>query len=39
MYFKQYKSPSKTGWLGWIENAKGRALAFVRLDGEVVFDF
>ena len=39
MIYKQYKRPEKTGWLGWIENTKGRAMAFIKLDGTIVWDF
>jgi hypothetical protein len=39
MLFKEYKRPENVGWKGWIENRKGRALAFVRLDGEIVWNW
>jgi len=39
MKVKRYRSPEKTGWFGWIENAKGRALAFIKLDGSIVWDW
>ena len=39
MIFKFYKEPKRTGWLGWIENKKGTCLAFVRLNGKIIFDW
>lgn len=35
--FRMYSNPSATGWLGWFEDASGKATAFVRLDRKVVF--
>jgi hypothetical protein len=32
-----YSNPQGAGWLGWFENEKGRATAFVGLDRKVVF--
>ena len=39
MILKLYKKPKRTGWLGWIENAKGVCVGFVHLDGKMVFDW
>jgi len=39
MHLKLYKNPEATGWKGWIENGKGRALAFVRPSGEIVWEW
>jgi len=39
MFFKQYSNPKGAGWLGWIENKKGVAIAFVELNGKVVWDW
>jgi len=39
MILKQYSNPKGTGWLGWIENQRGRVLAFIRLTGEIVWDW
>lgn len=37
MKYCRYKRPEKTGWLGWIESGRGNALAFVRLDGIIIW--
>ena len=37
--FRMYRNPETTKWLGWFENAEGKAIAFVRLDRKVVFVF
>lgn len=39
MKFHQYSNPKATGWLGWIENARAIVIGFVRLNGEIVFDW
>ena len=39
MRVKIYSNPEGTGWLGWIDDCKGRAVAFIRLDGSVVWDW
>ena len=39
MFLKLYSNPKATGWKGWIESAKGEALAFVRLNGQIVWDW
>jgi hypothetical protein len=36
LVFQEYKNPVAAGWKGWIENAKGNVVAFVKLDGRVV---
>ena len=35
--FFAYRHPTKVGWLGWFEDAKGSVTAFVGLDHSVVF--
>ena len=35
--FKRYKNPESVGWLGWFEDAEGKATAFVGLDRRVIF--
>ena len=35
--FKMYSNPMGAGWLGWIEDANGKATAFVGLDRKVKF--
>lgn len=35
--FNRYSQPDAVGWLGWISDADGRAMAFVGLDRKVVF--
>ena len=32
-----YSNPEATGWLGWFEDASGKATAYVRLNRKVVF--
>ena len=39
MVFKLYKNKKRVGWLGWIETIKGEALAFVKLNGEVIWNW
>ena len=39
MKFKAYSIPEGTGWLGWIENCEGAIMAFIKLDGTLVFDW
>jgi len=39
MFYKKYANSEKTGWLGWIETSTGRAIAFVKLTGEIVWDW
>ncbi len=39
MKFKQYKYPKEVGWLGWIENCKGNCVAFIQLDGLLIFEW
>jgi len=39
MFYKQYSNPKGVGWLGWIETCKGRVIAFVKLNGKVVWDW
>tara|TARA_R100001143_G_scaffold35943_1_gene33531 strand:- start:5335 stop:5463 length:129 start_codon:yes stop_codon:yes gene_type:complete len=38
MVLKQYTS-NNGAWLGWVENARGDCVAFVRTDGSFVFDW
>jgi len=38
MVLKQYKTDNGA-WLGWVENARGDCVAFVRNDGSFVFDW
>ena len=35
--FRMYSNPEATGWLGWFEDADGKATAYVALDRKVVF--
>ncbi len=35
--FVAYRNPTKVGWLGWFEDEKGNAIAFVDLDLDVTF--
>jgi hypothetical protein len=35
--FKMYSNPEGVGWLGWFENEKGEATAYVNLDRTVLF--
>ncbi len=35
--FRRYKCPDDAGWLGWFEDVKGNAIAWVGLDRVVVF--
>lgn len=40
MTLKLYRNPDRVGWMGWIETTTThRALAFVRRDGSVVWDW
>ena len=39
MKVKLYSNPKGTGWLGWIDNCKNQVVAFIRLDGSLVFDW
>lgn len=39
MILRLYKRPKKTGWLGYIENKKGTAIGFVKLNGQIIFDW
>ena len=34
-----YRRPWVTKWLGWIESCRGKCIAFIRLDGSVVWDW
>lgn len=34
-----YSNPKGAGWLGWIEDCKKRVIAFVQLDGSLVWDW
>jgi len=36
MIFQEYRKPQQVGWKGWVENANGTVIAFVRLNGEIV---
>ena len=31
-----YANPEATGWLGWFDDANGKALAYVTLEGTIV---
>ncbi len=35
--FKRYRIPDAVGWLGWFEDADGKAFAFLGLDGKMLF--
>ncbi len=35
--FHLYRNPKATGWLGWFEDANGKATAYVALDRKVLF--
>ncbi len=35
MIVKLYRKPENVGWLGWLENAAGYCLGFIRLNGEI----
>jgi hypothetical protein len=37
MKVRLYKNPKAVCWLGWLEGNDGRALAFIGLDGKIVF--
>jgi len=37
MVVKLYNNPEGAGWMGWIENGKGETIAFITLDGSVVW--
>ncbi len=39
MKLKLYSQPIGTGWLGWVENGRGDVIAFVSLNGKVVWDW
>lgn len=39
MKIKLYSNPVGTGWLGWIENTRNDIIAFIQLDGIVVWDW
>ncbi|WP_268233824.1 hypothetical protein [Virgibacillus oceani] len=39
LVFQEYGDPIATGWKGWIENAAGAVVVFVKLDGRVVKDW
>jgi len=39
MIIKLYRRPKLTGWLGWIENCRGTAIGFIRLDGQAIFEW
>lgn len=34
-----YSNPQGTGWMGWIQNCKKQVVAFIQLDGLLVFDW
>ncbi len=38
MKFIRYSKPC-AGWLGWIENKKGKCLGFIHTDGRMKFDW
>ena len=37
MKLKLYSHPEE--WLGWIESCEGKVMAFVKLTGELIFDW
>jgi len=39
MKVKLYSNPKGTGWLGWLEDCKGNAIGFIKLDGSIVFEW
>jgi len=39
MIFKEYSNPQATGWKGWIENSQGTTIGFVKLTGEIIFNW
>ena len=39
MRVRLYSNPNGAGWLGWIDDCHGRPIAFIRLDGSVVWDW
>lgn len=40
MMYKEYSAASDVGnWRGWLENAQGTVIAFVKDSGEVVFSW
>jgi len=39
MKVKLYSNPEGTGWLGWMENCKGEAVGFIKLDGTIIFEW
>lgn len=40
MFYREYSKGSDVGhWQGWLENAQGTVVAFVKDNGEVVFNW
>ena len=39
MFFKKYRNAKGAGWMGWIENRQGTAVAFVKPSGQIVWDW
>jgi hypothetical protein len=39
MSYKEYSNPSEVGWKGWLENAQGTVIGFVKISGEVIFSW
>lgn len=39
MKFKEYSYPLDVGWRGWIESCVGETIAFVSLDGSIVWEW
>lgn len=35
IFVRLYNKPEEAGWLGWIEDATGVALGYIKLDGQV----
>lgn len=39
MIVKVYSNQTGAGWMGWIEDAQEKALGFIRLNGEIVWEW
>jgi hypothetical protein len=40
MFYREYSKDSDVGhWKGWLENAQGNVIAFVKETGDVIFSW
>ena len=39
MKLRLYKNSKNVGWLGWLETCKGQAKGFIKLNGDIVFQW